>query len=53
MPDTHRVQDPVHDFVMLREMEVKLLATPLFQCVRGVRRLAMANVVDRAHLYGP
>lgn len=45
MPDMHRVRDPVHNFVMLREIEVKLLATPLFQRLRGVRQLAMANLV--------
>ena len=45
MADSHRVRDPVHNFVTLREIEVKLLATPLVQRLRGVRQLAMANLV--------
>src|SRR5258708_37101593 len=45
MADAHRVRDPVHNFVTLRETEVKLLATPLVQRLRGVRQLAMANLV--------
>ena len=45
MPDTHRIRDPVHNFLILREIEVKLLATPLYQRLRGVRQLAMANLV--------
>lgn len=45
MADAHRVRDPVHNFVTLRDTEVKLLATPLFQRLRGIRQLAMANLV--------
>jgi hypothetical protein len=45
MAERSRVRDPVHNFVTLREIEVKLLATPLFQRLRGVRQLAMANLV--------
>ncbi len=40
-----RLRDPVHNFIALREIEVKLLATPLMQRLRGVRQLAMANLV--------
>ncbi len=45
MVAAHRVRDPVHNFVTLRDTELRLLATPLFQRLRGVRQLAMANAV--------
>lgn len=45
MAASSRVRDPVHNFIALREIEVKLLATPLLQRLRGVRQLAMANLV--------
>lgn len=45
MPEGFRIRDPVHNFIALREIEVKLLATPLVQRLRGVRQLAMANLV--------
>lgn len=45
MSRNSRVRDPVHNFISLRELEVKLLATPLLQRLRGVRQLAMANLV--------
>lgn len=40
-----RVRDPVHNFVSLRADEVKLVGTPIFQRLRGIRQLAMANLV--------
>ena len=40
-----RVRDPVHNFVELRDKEVKLLQTPLVQRLRGIRQLALANLV--------
>ena len=40
-----QVRDPVHNFVSLRELEVKLIGTRLFQRLRGIRQLAMANLV--------
>ena len=45
MAQNSRVRDPVHNFISLREIEVKLLATSLLQRLRGVRQLAMANLV--------
>jgi HD superfamily phosphohydrolase len=45
MAGSSRVRDPVHNFIALREIEVKLVATPLVQRLRGVRQLAMANLV--------
>jgi len=45
MSHNSRVRDPVHNFITLREIEVKLLSTRLLQRLRGVRQLAMANLV--------
>jgi hypothetical protein len=45
MADEVRVRDPVHNFISLRDLEVKLLATPLLQRLRGIRQLAMASLV--------
>ncbi len=41
----HKVRDPVHNFVHLRDRELKLVDTPVFQRLRGIRQLAMANLV--------
>ncbi len=41
----HQIRDPVHNFVELWEKEIKLVGTPLFQRLRGIRQLAMANLV--------
>jgi len=40
-----KVRDPVHNFVHLRDKETKLIDTPVFQRLRGIRQLAMANLV--------
>jgi HD superfamily phosphohydrolase len=40
-----QIRDPVHNFIQLREEEAKLISTPLFQRLRGIRQLAMANLV--------
>src|SRR5262245_9224519 len=45
MGKLHKVRDPVHNFVQLGEDEVKLVDTPIFQRLRGIRQLAMANLV--------
>src|SRR4051812_39873863 len=45
MAKLHKVRDPVHNFVHLEEDEVKLVDTPVFQRLRGIRQLAMANLV--------
>jgi HD superfamily phosphohydrolase len=41
----HQIRDPVHNFVELGEEEIDLVATPLFQRLRGIRQLAMADRV--------
>lgn len=40
-----QLRDPVHGFVRLDPEEVKLLDTPVIQRLRGIRQLAMANLV--------
>lgn len=39
------LRDPVHNFIHLTEVERKLLDTPPLQRLRGIRQLAMANLV--------
>jgi HD superfamily phosphohydrolase len=39
------LRDPVHNFIHLTDEERKLLDTPPLQRLRGVRQLAMANLV--------
>ena len=45
MGQLHKIRDPVHNFVHLRDKEMKLVDTPVFQRLRGIRQLAMANLV--------
>jgi uncharacterized protein len=40
-----RIRDPVHNFVTLREKQVKLVGTRALQRLRGIRQLALANLV--------
>lgn len=40
-----RVRDPVHNFIRLRDDEVRLLDTRAIQRLRGISQLAMANLV--------
>jgi uncharacterized protein len=44
-PKTHSIRDPVHNFVRLRDKEVNPINTPVFQRLRGIRQLALANLV--------
>lgn len=45
MAERHQIRDPVHNFVELWEKEIRLVGTPLFQRLRGIRQLAMADLV--------
>src|SRR3954465_6949865 len=45
MAEGHQIRDPVHNFLELSDDEMKLVGTPLFQRLRGIRQLAMANLV--------
>ena len=40
-----RVRDPVHNFITLREKQAKLLGTRAIQRLRGIRQLALANLL--------
>ncbi|MGB2986824.1 MAG: HD domain-containing protein, partial [Phycisphaerae bacterium] len=40
-----RLRDPVHNFVSLSDEEVKVVDTAIFQRLRGIRQLALANLV--------
>src|SRR5262245_13200649 len=40
-----RVRDPIHDFISLNEQQVKLVGTRAFQRLRGIRQLALANLL--------
>src|SRR2546430_12829462 len=40
-----RVRDPIHGFVSLDEKEVDIVGTTIFQRLRGIRQLALANLV--------
>ena len=51
MTHNSRVRDPVHNFIHLRDVEIKLLGTPLLQRLRGIRQLAMANLVYSGALH--
>ncbi|MBL9121378.1 MAG: HD domain-containing protein, partial [Phycisphaerae bacterium] len=45
MSHEFRLRDPVHNFIRLQGDEVKLVATPLYQRLRGIRQLALACLV--------
>ncbi len=45
MTKLHKVRDSVHNFVHLREKETNLIDTPVYQRLRGISQLAMANLV--------
>jgi hypothetical protein len=45
MAQGFRVRDPVHNFVELRDKEVKVPSAPVVQRLRGIRQLALANLV--------
>jgi hypothetical protein len=40
-----QIRDPVHGFISLREKEVRLVNSAVMQRLRGIRQLAMANLV--------
>lgn len=45
MPREFQVRDPVHNFVRLTDEEVNVVNTPVFQRLRGIKQLALANLV--------
>ncbi len=40
-----RIRDPIHNFIALREKQVKLVGTRALQRLRGIKQLALANLV--------
>ncbi|MDX2151474.1 MAG: HD domain-containing protein [Bryobacteraceae bacterium] len=45
MSEGRRVRDPIHGFIRLSSDEADIVETPVFQRLRGIRQLAMANMV--------
>jgi len=45
MSEPRDVRDPIHGFIRLSSDEAEIVETPVFQRLRGIRQLAMANVV--------
>jgi HD superfamily phosphohydrolase len=45
MSEERRVRDPIHGFIRLSGDEADIVETPVFQRLRGIRQLAMANLV--------
>ncbi len=39
------IRDPVHDFIRLNSKEAKVIDSPIFQRLRGIRQLAFAHLV--------
>ncbi len=40
-----KIRDPIHGFIELDEDELNIINTPIFQRLRGIRQLALANLV--------
>lgn len=45
MSEERRVRDPIHGFIRLSSDEAEIVETAVFQRLRGIRQLAMANMV--------
>ena len=45
MSEERRVRDPIHGFIRLSSDEAEIVETTAFQRLRGIRQLAMANLV--------
>ena len=45
MSEPRSVRDPIHGFIRLLGEEADIVATPIFQRLRGIRQLAFANLV--------
>ncbi len=45
MSEERRVRDPIHGFIRLSSDEAEIVETLAFQRLRGIRQLAMANMV--------
>lgn len=45
MSEPRSIRDPIHGFIRLSGEEADIVATPVFQRLRGIRQLAFANLV--------
>ena len=45
MSEARSVRDPIYGFIRLTGQEADIVATPVFQRLRGIRQLAFANLV--------
>lgn len=45
MSEARSIRDPIHGFIRLNGDEADIVATPVFQRLRGIRQLAFANLV--------
>lgn len=45
MSEPRQIRDPIHGFIRLSGDEAEIIETPVFQRLRGIRQLAMANLV--------
>jgi hypothetical protein len=45
MSRSRELRDPIHGFIQRSELEQKLIDTSVFQRLRGIKQLAMANLV--------
>src|SRR5665213_781248 len=45
MSEERRLRDPIHGFIRLSGDEADIVETEVFQRLRGIRQLAMANMV--------
>ncbi len=43
--DAYRIRDPIHSFISLSHQELKVVNTKIFQRLRRIRQLAMADLV--------
>src|SRR5437879_7267787 len=45
MSEARGVRDPIHGFIPLSSDEAEIVETPVFQRLRGIKQLALANLV--------
>ena len=41
----HEIRDPIHGLIRLTDQEISIIETPPFQRLRGIKQLALANLV--------
>jgi HD superfamily phosphohydrolase len=45
VPEGREVRDPIHGFIYRNDVEEQVIDSPIFQRLRGIRQLALANLV--------